>query len=274
MNSYDEKMGGFFTGAAEMVDRLVEIGSESEKMDSEYNKMMLEKSQEVREIDGIKYRWDGSKWVLFEKQLPKDDPVPGVLKFFTLDGLTDYINANPEGLLAKDEKAIVHVVDEDTVLLLSNPAKYSRERHVIARADAHAPTIYFGDFMDTERFNTMLLSTFHKTEERESVFKVVKSMTKQQTVQTTDDGVTQNITVKEGVATASNVQFKNPVPLKPMRTFTEIDQPISNFTLRVDEKAHVALHESDGGAWKNEAVARIAAYLKKNIKATNVVVIA
>ena len=52
--SYDENKGGFFTGAAEMIDRLVEIGSESEKMDSEYNKMMLEKSQEVREIDGIK----------------------------------------------------------------------------------------------------------------------------------------------------------------------------------------------------------------------------
>lgn len=90
----------------------------------------------------------------------------------------------------------------------------------------------------------------------------------------TDDGISQVITTKQGVSMAQNVVFQNPVPLKPMRTFTEVDQPESNFTLRVDEDANCALYEADGGAWKNEAVINIHDYLKNNLYGQNIVVLA
>lgn len=128
--------------------------------------------------------------------------------------------------------------------------------------------------MDTETFNTMLLSMFIETQARADLFKVIKSMTKEQNLNTTDDGVSQVITVKQGVSLASNVQFQNPVPLKPMRTFAEIEQPESNFTLRVNEDAQAALFEADGGAWKNEAVKKIKDYLNRNLYGHNVVIIA
>lgn len=147
-------------------------------------------------------------------------------------------------------------------------------RHVIAGCSAHTPKIYFERYLDTEQFNTMLLSTFIDTEARKLLFTVVKSMTKEQNLNTTDDGVSQVITVKQGISTASNVQFQNPVPLKPMRTFIEIEQPESNFTLRVNERAECALFESDGGAWKNIAVQRIASYIRSMIFVSNVVVLA
>lgn len=59
-----------------------------------------------------------------------------------------------------------------------------------------------------------------------------------------------------------------------MRTFSEVDQPESNFTLRVNENAECALYESDGGAWKNEAVSSIAHYVRQKLYASNVVVMA
>lgn len=268
--------GGFFTGSVDLARFLYNAGVEAQKNNEDGMRQMSTLLQQTREINGQMYIWDDhrSEWKLFDAGIPDDAPVPETLRFFTLDGLVAYINGNPEGLLSPDEKLIVHVCDEHTVMLLSNPSPNKKRRHVIARTDAHTPEITFGRYMDTERFNTMLLSTFHKTDERETVFALVKSMTKQQTAQTADDGVTQSITVKEGVATASNVQFKNPVPLKPMRTFTEVEQPVSNFTLRINEDANVALFESDGGAWKNEAVANIARHLEWHIKAENVVVIA
>ena len=80
--------------------------------------------------------------------------------------------------------------------------------------------------------------------------------------------------VEQGVSMASNVTFKNPVPLKPIRTFAEIDQPESNFTLRVNDSAQAALFEADGGVWKNVAVALIKDYLKSNLYGCNVSVIA
>lgn len=268
--------GGFFTGAAETVDHIASFGMKVAEANAETKRIMLEKKQEVREIDGIKYIWNDSDscWELFEKQIPRDDPFPSVFHFFTLDGLIGYINENPEGLIDQDNRVIVHVEDESNVLLMSAPSKYNKVRHVIASTQAHVPRILFGQFLDTDRFNTMLLSTFHQTEARDTVFTLVKSMTKKQTAQTTDDGVTQQITVMEGVATASNVQFKNPVPLMPMRTFSEIEQPESNFVLRVNKDAEVALHESDGGAWKNEAVARIAEYLAIHINSPWVTILA
>lgn len=90
----------------------------------------------------------------------------------------------------------------------------------------------------------------------------------------TDDGVSQVLTVKQGVSLAQNVTLQNPVPLKPMRTFSEVDQPESNFTLRVNGDADVALFEADGGAWKNAAVANIKNYLESKLYGYGVVVLA
>lgn len=56
---------------------------------------------------------------------------------------------------------------------------------------------------------------------------------------------------------------KNPIrKLKPYRTFNEVDQPESEFLLRLSEGGGVALYEADGGAWKLQARRNVAEYLK------------
>ena len=136
------------------------------------------------------------------------------------------------------------------------------------------PDIRFDSYMDIEQFNVQLLSTFIETPVRAELFKIVKSLTKEQNCNATDDGVSQVLTVKQGVSLAQNVTLQNPVPLKPMRTFSEVDQPESNFTLRVNGDADVALFEADGGAWKNAAVANIKNYLESKLYGYGVVVLA
>lgn len=262
-------MDGFFNGAPELVEQLVGIGKEIQEANDK-------NEQAVIEVDGVKMFWNSHRraWERITPPIPDDEPVPAPLDFFTLDGFIAYINENVEGLIPDGEKLIVMVEDEKSVALLGKPSKYQKERHVIASCGAHTPEITFGRYQDTERFNTMLLSTFIDTPARAELFKVMKSMTKEQSCNVGDDGVSQNITVKQGITLASNTQFQNPVPLKPMRTFAEIDQPESNFTLRIDEQANAALFEADGGAWKNTAVARIAEYLKNGLYGCNVVVMA
>lgn len=270
-------MEGFFNGTKELVEMLMDKAEAAENQ----RMLLLDAKEgiarEIKDIGGVPHRWDWNKdmYVPMDIPVPKDEVVPQALEFFTLGGIVDYINENSEGLIPTDgSRIILQVEDQSNVVLLSQPSANKKARHIIAKTQAHVPAIDFGRYMDTDAFNTMLLSKFIETGARKTLFTVVKSMTKQQSAQTTDDGVGQVITVKEGVSMASNVTFQNPVPLRPRRTFTEVEQPESNFTLRVDEEARAALFESDGGAWKNEAVRNIKEYLQRNIENPAVIVIA
>jgi len=266
---------GFFNGSTELARMLVNEGVMLQAAQDDLKEARAECAREIREIDGVKYRWDveNSVWVEMALATPKDAIQPDTITFFTLSGLVDYINENAEGLIPVDEtRLILQVIDEGLVVLRSHPSQNEKNRYTIAGAKAHAPRIDFEKYMDTETFNTMLLSKFIDTPARQTLFGVVGSLTREQNCNAADDGVSQVLTVKQGVSMAANVTFRNPVPLKPMRTFTEVEQPESNFTLRVNDDALCALFESDGGAWKNEAVENIKAYLNANITNRNVVV--
>lgn len=269
-----EISAGFFVGAERVVNELIEKGRAMEKA-------VFDPSANLIEIEGVKFFYDRDtgEWspIVPYKVNREDDPFPDPITTFTLSGLVDYIDANVEGLIPEysDGKLILHVVNHSEVRLYSKLSENEKKRYVIAWCKAHVPDITFGKYMDTETFNTVLLSNFIETDARNETFKVVKSMTKEQSAQTSDDGVSQVITVKQGITKASNVQFQNPVPLKPLRTFTEIDQPESNFTLRINQDAQVALFEADGGAWKNLAVQRIKEYLSNALMSKyNIVIIA
>lgn len=263
--------GGFFVGAKELTEELIETGKRIAKAEA----------SKVIEINGNTYLQIGNE-LRIVRPVVDDDPFPATLTVFTLDGMVEYIRSNAEQLIPEEEKLVLHVKDEYNVVLLSQPTKHQKLRKTLLFCYAHAPSIEFSRYMDVETFNTMLLTKFIATESRDMLFAVVKSLTKEQsgesrlreTGRKAGGRFSKCCNVKQGVSMASNVIFKNPIPLKPMRTFSEIDQPESNFTMRVNENAQVALFESDGGAWRNEAVRRIGNYLKENLEGCNVVVIA
>lgn len=262
-----ENNNGFFVGMESMVERLIGIGEEHER---DHNDARL------LSVAGVDYLYRAGR---LERILPPtlpDPPGPGPIKFFTLQGLVEYIDTNPEGLISTegDGKLILHVVSPTQVALYSPISENEKKRYPIAFCNANTPEITFGRHLDTETFNTMLLSTFVTTDARNTVFKLVASMTKEQKLAVADDGVSQGITVKQGVSTVAEVKFENPVPLKPMRTFAEVDQPESNFVLRVNQDAEAALFEADGGAWRNVAVENIREYLVTHIISEHVVVLA
>jgi len=270
-------MDGFFNGAKEIAEFLVDHGADAQLARDNLATEKEALRQEIKDIGGVPHRWDTGiqKWVPMDIVIPPDPPTPKALEFFTLAGLVDYINENNEHLIPEDgNRIILQVVDHRTVKLITQPSEFQQQRHTIAWAQAHTPEMTFGKWMDTDTFCTELLSKFIETEARKTLFQVAKSMTKEQTATVTDDGVGQQITVKEGVSMATTVNFQNPVPLRPRRTFSEVEQPESNFTLRVDKDADIALFESDGGAWKIDAVNFIRDYLAAQINNPAVIVIA
>ena len=110
-----------------------------------------------------------------------------------------------------------------------------------------------------------LKSKFVETEELLNVVQLLGNITNEQSAQTLDDGFTQNVVVKKGIALKENKNIKPIVKLIPYRTFLEVGQPESEFLLRLHDGNTVALYEADGGAWKLEARRKIADYLRREL---------
>lgn len=255
------------TARAEM-QYLYEKGQESVQKAYEAGK------PEIFEANGEKYFFsDGS----FERILPvKPDKIvkPDTFTAFSLDGLIDFIKTDVDGFF-KDEKkkCIVRVIGPTQVEVVTPTEGYWMERITLANCRATVPEIHFGSWMDPEMFQITVMSNFLPSANRENVLKLAASIRKEQNMEVADDGVSQRVSVNEGVATVSSCTVQNPVYLTPIRTFQEVEQPEGPFVLRVNRDGNVALFTGDGGAWKLDAVARVTEYLRNNLEGYNVVVI-
>src|SRR5690606_26037278 len=106
-----------------------------------------------------------------------------------------------------------------------------------------------------------LQSAFVKNDDRDVILKVVGNVKEEDVKTYGDDGVSQSVTAKVGVATVGQVEVPNPVSLKPYRTFAEVEQPESEFIFRMKNGPRCSLFEADGGAWKLQAISNIKSYL-------------
>lgn len=117
-------------------------------------------------------------------------------------------------------------------------------------------------YMSIENMIIGLKSRFAPTEDRDYLVQLLGNITDQQSVQTKDDGITQSATVKSGIQLVGEQRIKPIVSLKPYRTFLEVEQPESDFLIRLKDGS-AALFEADGGAWEREAVKNVADKLRE-----------
>lgn len=183
------------------------------------------------------------------------------LRINTLTGLIDYIKANIE---RRDYEMFLQVYDENTVLL-KGTLDGDGGRETLVVANAIVPDFAYDHFLDVETLNIALQSKFEKTDDRDVLLKVIGSLKEENVRSTGDDGVSQAVTIKTGVASAGDVLVPNPVRLAPFRTFLEVDQPASDFIFRMKDGPRGAIFEADGGAWRNEAIGNVRDYLAEKL---------
>ncbi|SHI75893.1 hypothetical protein SAMN02745975_00550 [Geosporobacter subterraneus DSM 17957] len=214
------------------------------------------KETEVLEIDGHTYTTKRLEMV--------DEPSPAPLKTKTLTSLVDYLKSQVDVKASKH--LIIHIVSPTCVSLQSELRK-DKDRENYMLCEVLLPSnINYGRFMEVEQFNIMLQSSFVDTADRRKLLKVTGTITDKAVKEVGDDGVSQAVTIKTGVATVNDVLVPNPVILAPYRTFPEIEQPESAFIFRMQSGPTAALFEADGGAWRNEAMAKIKKYLQEELK--------
>ena len=141
------------------------------------------------------------------------------------------------------------------------------KRDYFVEAIADHPRIELNCYMNMENFIIQLKTCFDREQgDWENLLRLASCVSIESGVQTSDDGVSQTVTAKTGIAHLETVTVPNTIKLAPMRSFHEIEQPLMEFVFRIDQSGRMGLFEADGGAWKGEARTRIKAYLSEKLE--------
>jgi len=190
------------------------------------------------------------------------EPKPEVFKTQTLASLVELINKEHNHGRLHD--LIIHVSDP-TVVDVYSVLREDLGRFHIYKAVAELPQQMFGQYQDLEKMVIGLKSTFVQSESRDALVTLLGNITEEAVKTSVDDGISQTVTAKTGIATVSKVPV-NPIQLlAPYRTFVEVEQPGSEFLLRLQNGPRAAIFEADGGAWKMVARANIKAYFEDKL---------
>jgi len=229
-----------FTAAT--IDKIVEIYDERREI-------------ETTKIDGHTYTTES----LHRIEAPRYRP--GCTDVYGLDSICKLICNEFEEIGAP--RLYVRVKAHNDVDVFT-PFNDHMERDSIYRARADVPGFNEG-FRSPEKAAIELRSLFLPGEGVNYLLGLLSRMTKDDSATTEDNGVTQSITVKAGVSLKGKEQIEPRVALTPFRTFLEVNQPASEYILRVNDDGAVGLFEADGGVWKLEAKKLIADYFEREL---------
>lgn len=233
-------------------------------MDGAAIEQILSAAKAPRELNGFIVRPDD--WVAEDPLgLIKAGPAAATLKVSTLGTVRDYIKANRDNL--DIPRLALHVVSPSTVQVLGPLAERSRAREVFMSAVCEDLTSGFlGRFWSLDEFLIGLQVRFTDADDRKKLLTLLSNVKHENVKTALDDGMTQVVQARAGVALVSDLVVPNPVTLCPYRTFRDVLQPSSLFVLRLNSgKAgglpEAGLFEADGGAWRLSATQRIQDWL-------------
>jgi hypothetical protein len=209
----------------------------------------------IHEIDGRIYSEKGL--VLIEE--PRYKPTHVVVK--GIDSIVSLIKQEIEKLNAP---VFVEVINFNEIKTYSTYDERF-ERQELYRAVSDVPQFQFG-WKEYDEAMIAFRSQFIQGEGTEYVLDLLSKITDNNSVSSEDNGLSQTVEVRKGIGLKAKENIKPIVKLTPFRTFLEIEQPESEFLLRLDEGGRIGLFEADGGMWKLEAKKDIAWKLKFELK--------
>jgi len=119
--------------------------------------------------------------------------------------------------------------------------------------------------IDIESAIIALQTKFVNSDDLPYVLEMCGKISLKSEVTSEDNGMAQQVTINKGVALIGKAAVKPRVTLRPFRTFIEVEQPTSEYLLRFHDGGFVSLTGADGGAWKLNAKANVAAFLSAQL---------
>lgn len=198
-----------------------------------------------------------------EKQLhriPSYTPRPQKLCVTGLDSVVKIIKAEKR----KMNLPIFVRVDNATLVTVFTALDLDMERDVLCCASCDVPGFREG-FREYNKAIIEIRSKFIPCAGVDYLLDLLSRINKENGVTTSDNGVSQTVEARTGVSLKQMVNIRPRVSLAPYRTFLEVEQPVSEFLLRLNDDGEVGLFEADGGMWQQEAKVNIASYFEREL---------
>ena len=193
----------------------------------------------------------------------------------TLSSLVAYVRS---GMDIKDQRYIIHIVSPTEVRLISG-LDGDRKRETLVIVNAELPEFSFNREVEKEKFVIGIQSKFvdNLTDDKSLILKFAGTVKSGSVSEYSDDGVSQKATVKKGVSSMTEAIVPSPCRLTPYRTFTEVQQPTSDFIFRLsdgrNDEVYCALYEADGGSWRSVAKENIRKYLEEQLSDVAILIV-
>lgn len=219
------------------------------------DKLVSLKDTRTFQINGQTYT-DGSL-----TRIPPHVDRPRSIDVTGLDSICKLIRTELDKL---DTIVMVQAVSYRTVEVMTTyQADFSR--NFLYQAKADVPGLREG-WREREQALIELRSLFIPNAGTTYLLDLLSRMSNDDSVSTTDNGVTQTVETRQGIALKQVEEIKPRVYLQPFRTFLEVQQPESEFLLRVDAEKGIGFFEADGGVWKLEAKRNIVRYFEEHLE--------
>lgn len=191
---------------------------------------------------------------------------PNVLPLTSLDALVKMIQTEATKLFSPP--FYVTIPDHMSVDCFAQPAEDQRGmRLTFYKVKAtDVPGWESKTQLPFEEAMIALRTRFQKTFDTDYALKLLSEITTGAKITYNDNGVATTVVTKKGIDLQSNEAIRPIVSLKPYRTFQEVEQPASEFLIRINERG-ISFIEADGGMWKLKARETIKAYFEDKLAA-------
>ena len=220
------------------------------------NRLMELAAPTTVEVDGSVY----SNQELVHVQDKK--PMPRCIDLTGLDSICKMVRNEAEhvGL-----QIFIQVKDYKSVSVFTS-LDADEDRLYLYKCIADTPAVTTDRFMGYEKAVIELRSLYIPNEGTKYLLQLLSSISNESKVTSTDNGVTQQVEARSGIALNSMVKIEPRVTLQPFRTFIEVEQPASEFLLRISDRGEIGFFPADGGVWKLEATRNVAGYFEEKLR--------
>lgn len=229
-------------------------------------KAAIEKIQElcapkVVDVEGVSYLIDENGYTQIKKKLE----YPSCIDLSSLDALVAFIKTEA---VNRYSQVYITIPDHMTVKCFTQPYKDLREDRVYLYKATATDVPGWGEkvALGFEEAQIALRTRFQHTPDTDYALKLLSDITLGGKVTFNDNGVATSVVTKKGIDLQSNAAIRPIINLRPYRTFQEVEQPESQFLIRINER-NITFIEADGGMWKLVARKTVKDYLSYELSA-------
>jgi len=229
-------------------------------------KAAIEKIQELCEpnivqVDGHYYMVSGDKYREVKPELEMDAPI----NLSSLDALVAFVKTEA---VKRYPMVYITIPDHMTVECFTHPDDNLRKNRVYLYKATATDVPGWGEkvALGFEEAQIALRTRFQPTPDTDYALKLLSDITLGGKVTFNDNGIATSVVTKKGIDLQSNAAIRPIIRLRPYRTFQEVEQPESQFLIRINER-NITFIEADGGMWKLAARKTVKDYLSYELSA-------